>query len=80
MLRWGIWAGIAPVPEGVWSRFARANSYRLLQCANEYLAVSDVSGFGRFFDGIDGVLYLVVAQGDSILTLGRKSMTYSAPR
>jgi hypothetical protein len=49
--------------------------------ADEDLAVADLAGARGLDDGLDGVLHgFVSATTISILILGRKSTTYSAPR
>ena len=57
------------------SRFARADSDRLLERADEDLSVANVSCFGSFFDGVDRAFHLVFAEGDLDLYL-RKEVDY----
>jgi len=52
----------------------------VLDAGDEDLAVADLAGARRLDDGIDGTLDWSFGTTTSILTFGRKSTTYSAPR
>jgi D,D-heptose 1,7-bisphosphate phosphatase len=52
--------------------FAGSDAYGLIEGRDEDFAVSDIAGFGGPFDGVNGALYQVVAQGDFKFGFGKK--------
>ena len=71
---------IAPGLDSVQPGFSGPDPDRFLDVGDEDLAVADAPGLGRAPDRVDRLLDQFVAITISILTLGRKSTMYSAPR
>ena len=70
----------ARVQTAAFADLAGANADHLLDRGHENLAVADLAGARRLDDRLDRALDQLSATTTSILTLGRKSTTYSAPR
>ena len=65
---------------GFGAGFTGANANGSVEVGDENLAVADLAGACGIDDRLDDLLGDLVATASSILALGRKSTTYSAPR